>query len=147
PMLKVLRAKGIKDLTGLRLLCGGTEPPLSLIKEYREEFNVEVVHAYGATETSPLVSVNRITQAMRDRLTDKEIEAYGTKQVRIPVNVELKIVDGLGNEVPADGQTAGEMLIKGPWITASYHGMSEEELADKFVDGYWRSGDVASIDE
>ena len=147
PMLKVLRSKGVKDLTGLRLLCGGTEPPLSMIREYKEEFNAEVVHAYGATETSPLVSVNRITPAMRARLTEEEIEAYGSKQGRIPVNVELKIVDGVGNEVPADGQAAGEMLIKGPWITASYHGMSEEEQADKFVDGYWRSGDVASIDE
>ena len=147
PMLQVLRSKGIKDLTGLRLLCGGTEPPLSMINEYWEEFHAEVVHAYGATETSPLVSVNRITPSMRAHLTEEEIEAYGSKQGRIPVNVELKIVDGLGNEVPADGQTAGEMLVKGPWITASYHGMSEEELADKFVDGYWRSGDVATIDE
>src|SRR5699024_5268807 len=113
PMLKVLRSKGVKDLTGLRLLCGGTEPPLSMIREYKEEFNAEVVHAYGATETSPLVSVNRITPAMRARLTEEEIEAYGSKQGRIPVNVELKIVDGVGNEVPADGQAAGEMLIKG----------------------------------
>lgn len=60
--------------------------------------------------------------------------------------MDLKIVDGVGSEVPADAETAGEILLRGPWITASYHGMSEEELADKFVDGYWRSGDVATID-
>src|SRR5699024_2278670 len=88
-----------------------------------------------------------ITPAMRARLTDEEMEAYGSKEGRILVYVEWKIVDGVGNEVPADGQAAGEMLIKGPWIAASYHGMSEEEQADKFVDGYWRSGDVASIGE
>src|SRR5690625_209002 len=146
PMLQVLMSKGVTDLTGLRLLCGGTEPPLSMITEYKEAFNAEVVHAYGATETSPLVAVNRITPAMRAHLTDEEVEAYGSKQGRLPVNVEMKIVDGVGNEVPADGKTEGEMLIKGPWITASYHGMSEDEMADKFVDGYWRSGDVATID-
>lgn len=147
PMLQVLKSKGINDLTGLRLLCGGTEPPLSMITEYKEAFNAEVVHAYGATETSPLVSVNRITPSMRKHLSNEEIEAYGSKQGRVPVNVDMKIVDGVGNEVPADGETEGEMLIKGPWITATYHGMPEEQLADKFVDGYWRSGDVATMDQ
>ena len=146
PMLDVLKSKGVKDLTGLRLLCGGSEPPLSLITGYRQAFNAEMVHAYGATETSPLVSINRVSPPMRERLTDEELTNYGSKQGRIPVNVEMKIVDGVGNEVPTDGETAGEMLIKGPWITASYHGMTEDELADKFVDGYWRSGDVATID-
>lgn len=147
PMLEVLKAKGVTDLTGLRLLCGGSEPPLSMMTGYRDAFNAEVIHAYGATETSPLVSVNRITPPMRARLTEEEITAYASKQGRIPVTVELKIVDGMGNEVPADGETSGEMLIKGPWITASYHGMPEDELAAHFVDGYWRSGDVATIDE
>ncbi|GAA2027337.1 long-chain fatty acid--CoA ligase [Yaniella flava] len=146
PMLEVLKSTGVKDLTGLRLLCGGTEPPLSMITGYKETFNAEVVHAYGATETSPLVAVNRITPTMREHLSEEELEAYGSKQGRVPVNVDMKIVDGVGNEVPADGETTGEMLIKGPWITASYHGMSESEMADKFVDGYWRSGDVATMD-
>ncbi|NWN88697.1 MAG: long-chain-fatty-acid--CoA ligase [Micrococcaceae bacterium] len=147
PMLEVLKSTGVKDLTGLRLLCGGTEPPLSMITGYKETFNAEVVHAYGATETSPLVAVNRITPTMREHLSEEELEAYGSKQGRVPVNVDMKIVDGVGNEVPADGETTGEMLIKGPWITASYHGMSESEMADKFVDGYWRSGDVATMDQ
>ena len=146
PMLEVLKSTGVKDLTGLRLLCGGTEPPLSMITGYKETFNAEVVHAYGATETSPLVAVNRITPTMREHLTEEELEAYGSRQGRVPVNVDMKIVDGVGNEVPSDGETAGEMLIKGPWITGSYHGMSEDEMADKFVDGYWRSGDVATMD-
>lgn len=147
PMLEVLKAKGVTDLTGLRLLCGGSEPPLSMMTGYRDAFNAEVIHAYGATETSPLVSVNRITPPMRARLAEEELTAYASKQGRIPVTVDLKIVDGMGNEVPADGETSGEMLIKGPWITASYHGMPEDELAAHFVDGYWRSGDVATIDE
>src|SRR5699024_12415357 len=100
PMLQVLRSKGIKDLTGLRLLCGGTEPPLSMINEYWEEFHAEVVHAYGATETSPSPSVTRIPPSMRADLTEEEIQPSGPKQGAIPVNVQLTIVDGLGNEVP-----------------------------------------------
>lgn len=147
PMFEVLKSKGITDLTGLRMLCGGSEPPASLINGYRETFNAEVVHGYGATETSPIVSVNRLTTRMRERMSDEEFAAYGSKQGKFPVNVEVKIVDGVGNEVPADGATSGEILLKGPWITGSYHGMTQEELADRFVDGYWRSGDVATIDE
>ncbi|HEY4577184.1 MAG TPA: long-chain-fatty-acid--CoA ligase [Yaniella sp.] len=147
PMFDVLKSKGITDLTGLRMLCGGSEPPASLITDYKKTFNAEVIHGYGATETSPIVTVNRVTSAMRERMSDEELAAYGSKQGKAPVNVEIKIVDGMGNQVPADGETSGEMLLKGPWITASYHGMPEDELADKFVDGYWRSGDVATIDE
>src|SRR5690625_1661810 len=147
PMFDVLKSKGITDLTGLRMLCGGSEPPASLITDYKKTFNAEVIHGYGATETSPIVTVNRVTSAMRERMSDEELAAYGSKQGKAPVNVEIKIVDGMGNQVPADGETSGEMLLKGPWITASYHGMPEDELADKFVDGYWRSGDVGMIDE
>lgn len=147
PMLEVLKSKGVTDLTGLRMLCGGSEPPISMINAYRETFNAEVVHGWGATETSPIVTVNRITPTLRRRMSDDEIQAYGSKQGSFPVNVDVKIVDGLGNEVPADGESSGEVLLKGPWITASYHGMPAEELTDKFADGYWRSGDVASIDE
>ena len=146
PMLEVLKSKGVTDLTGLRMLCGGSEPPVSLIDGYKEAFNAEVVHGWGATETSPIVTVNRVTSAMRASMSAQELSAYGSKQGKAPVNVELKIVDGVGNEVPADAETSGEILLKGPWITASYHGMPQEELADKFVDGYWRSGDVATID-
>jgi fatty-acyl-CoA synthase len=147
PMFEVLKSRGVTDLTGLRMLCGGSEPPLSLINGYREMFNAEVVHGYGATETSPIVSVNRLTTRMREQMSEEQRSGYGSKQGKFPVNVEPKIVDGVGNEVPADGETSGEILLKGPWITASYHGMTAEELSDKFVDGYWRSGDVATIDE
>jgi len=147
PMFEVLNSRGVTDLTGLRMLCGGSEPPLSLINGYREAFNAEVVHGYGATETSPIVSVNRVPTRLRERMSEDQLAGHGSKQGMFPVNVEAKIVDGVGNEVPADGETSGEILLKGPWITASYHGMTAEELSDKFVDGYWRSGDVATIDE
>ncbi|GAA4114959.1 long-chain-fatty-acid--CoA ligase [Enteractinococcus coprophilus] len=147
PMLEVLKSKGVTDLTGLRMLCGGSEPPNSLITAYRETFNAEVVHGWGATETSPIVTVNRLRPTLRARMSQEEQQAYGSKQGSFPVNVDYKIVDGMGNEVPDDGVTSGEVLLKGPWITASYHGMPAEDLATKFVDGYWRSGDVASIDE
>lgn len=147
PMFSVLKSSGVTDLTGLRMLCGGSEPPASLIRDYKETFNAEVIHGYGATETSPIVAINRVTSAMRERMSDDELADYGSKQGKPPINVELKIVDGMGNQVPADGETSGEMLLKGPWITASYHGMPPEELAEKFVDGYWRSGDVATLDE
>ena len=147
PMFEVLKSKGVKDLTGLRMLCGGSEPPISMINAYRDTFNAEVVHGWGASETSPIVTVNRMRPTLRARMTEEDIRSYGSKQGSFPVNVDYKIVDGVGNEVPADGETAGEILLKGPWITASYHGMPPEELDDRFAEGYWRSGDVATIDE
>ncbi|MEO7129774.1 MAG: AMP-dependent synthetase, partial [Dermatophilaceae bacterium] len=51
-----------------------------------------------------------------------------------------------GNDAPWDGVTAGEICVRGPWVTASYHGMSDEDLVDRFIDGWWRSGDVGTID-
>lgn len=146
-MLEVLKASDVEDLTGLRLLCGGTEPPLTMINSYRDHFNAEVIQAYGASETSPLASVNRLTPSMRARLSERERQQYGSMQGRVPVGIDVKVVDGIGNEVPADGKTAGEILIRGPWVTSTYHGMLPEELESKFTGGYWRSGDVGTIDE
>lgn len=88
-----------------------------------------------------------LAPTLRARMTDEEMHAYGFRQGSFPVNVDYKIVDGVGKDVPTDGKASGEILLKGPWITASYHGIPAEELTDKFSDGYWRSGDVGTIDD
>src|SRR5690625_3024510 len=84
PMFEVLKSRGVTDLTGLRMLCGGSEPPLSLINGYREAFNAEVVHGYGATETSPIVSVNRVPARLRERMSREQLAGYGSKQGMFP---------------------------------------------------------------
>ena len=107
----------------------------------------EVVHAYGATETSPLVTLNRFKPSVRESMSDEQLFELKRKQ-GLPVSgVDIVIIDGIGNIAPHDGNSQGEICVRGPWITTSYNAMSEDELEGRFIDGYWRSGDVGTIDE
>lgn len=144
PMLKHLMALPEKpDFSRLRMISGATEPPLSMMKGYRE-FGAEIIHGYGSTETAPLVTVNLLKPSLTS-LSEENRETIRTKQ-GLPMNgVDLKIVDSNGREVPHDGKTVGEILIRGPWVTSSYY--NDSRTNDAFTEGYWRSGDAAVIDE
>jgi fatty-acyl-CoA synthase len=148
PMLEYLRGLDEKpDFSRARFMSGATEPSLTLMKGLHDLTGAEVVHAYGATETSPLVTLNRFKPSVRAALDEDELFALKRKQ-GLPVSgADIVLLDGIGNEVPHDGTSQGEICTRGPWITATYHGMSEEDLEGRFVDGYWRSGDVGTIDE
>lgn len=135
------------DLSRLRLMSGATEPPLSLMKGFADLTGAEIVHAYGATETTPLATVNRYRPTVRARLGEDELLQLKRKQGYPVTGVDLRIVDAVGNELPADGKSQGEVQMRGPWITTGYHGMSAAESADRFENGWWRSGDVGTIDE
>ena len=146
PLLEYIRALDEKpDLKGVRLLSGATEPPVAMMKGFADLTGAEIIHAYGATETTPLVTINRIKPWMEDRLTEEERWDQKRKQGYCVVGLDLKVVDSLGKEVPPDGKTPGEVLIRGPWITGSYHNASGSEVQFS-EDGYWRSGDVGTID-
>jgi fatty-acyl-CoA synthase len=116
-----------------------------MMKGYAEMTGAEIIHAYGATETTPLVTINRIKPWLEGTVTDEEKWDSKRKQGYCVVGLDLKVVDAMDKEVPADGQTAGEVLIRGPWITGSYYNSpgSEAQFTD---DGYWRSGDAGTID-
>lgn len=135
------------DLSRLRMMSGSSEPPLKLMRGFYEACGAEIVHAYGATETSPLVTVNRFTPDVLKKYSDDELWELKRKQGYPVTNVDVRLLDGIGNEVPWDGESAGELCVRGPWITRTYHGMSDEDLEGRFVDGYWRSGDIGTIDE
>lgn len=146
PFLEYIRKLDKKpDLRGVRLLSGATEPPIAMMKGYAEMTGAEIIHAYGATETTPLVTINRIKPWLEGTVTDEEKWDSKRKQGYCVVGLDLKVVDAMDKEVPADGQTAGEVLIRGPWITGSYYNSpgSEAQFTD---DGYWRSGDAGTID-
>jgi len=145
PMLEYIRTLPEKpDFTGLRMVSGATEPPLSMMRGYWELGKAEIVHAYGATETTPLVTVNLFKPTLRG--WSKEQEWENQKRQGLPVaGIEFKIVGTDGRQVPPDGQTVGELLLRGPWIASSYYNDSRTE--ECFVDGYWASGDVANIDK
>ncbi|MBS0612886.1 MAG: long-chain-fatty-acid--CoA ligase, partial [Proteobacteria bacterium] len=147
PMLQYIETLPVKpDFRRMRMLSGATEPPLSMMIGYHELTGAEVVHAYGATETTPLVAVNRLKPALKKRLSEDEQWNLKRKQGLILTGVDIRILGADGEDLPHDGRSAGEICLRGPWITAAYHDMPDAE--DRFLEGgWWRSGDAGTIDE
>ena len=129
-----------------RVVIGGSACPVSLIQAL-ESKGIPVLHAWGMTETSPIGTVSRLLAHLESLPEDQRI-GYQAKQGRVVPGVELRIVDlASGKEVPADGATFGEIQVRGPWITGSYYHDANTEMGqDKFMDGWFRTGDVATMD-
>ncbi|HUY63966.1 MAG TPA: long-chain fatty acid--CoA ligase [Acidimicrobiales bacterium] len=123
------------------LACGGSQPPRSLIERYRNEFAVDIVQAWGMTETSPLASMAWPKQKMRT-WDDRRLDEAVRSQAGLPLpGVAVTIRDDDGAEVPWDGQSMGNLLVRGPWVADSYfRGEGAEQFTD---DGWFRTGDVA----
>lgn len=147
PMLEHIRARGERpDLSRTRLLSGATEPPLSLMRGFHDETGAEVIHLYGSTETTPLVTMNRLKPTLGNVLTADECWNLKRKQGLPMTGIDIAIRDSKGGDLPHDGVSFGEICIRGPWVTAKYHEMPDSE--DRFTDdGFWRSGDVGTIDQ
>jgi fatty-acyl-CoA synthase len=130
------------DLSSLRsVICGGSAVPLSLMKAFEERHGVRILQAWGMTETSPLGSVARPRGDAQD---DEHWRARDTAG-RTAALVEARIVRGDGEEVPWDGESTGELEVRGPWVARAYY--RDESGDEKFDDGWLRTGDIASIDE
>lgn len=133
------------DLSKLtRLTCGGSAPPVSLMRWYAEELNIEMVQGWGMTETNPLGTLSRKV-AKRSHLTlteDQQYENIAKAGLLMP-GLEIEIVDENWQALPHDGEAVGELLIRGPWICSEYYNDPQPE---KFHDGWLVTGDVAKID-
>ncbi|HVR31985.1 MAG TPA: long-chain fatty acid--CoA ligase [Acidimicrobiia bacterium] len=135
----VLHNQPNADLSSFRYItCGGSAVPRSLMEGFEETFGVEVIQAWGMTETSPLGAVARPPK----HAPETERMDWKSKTGRILAGVEIRICDDDGTELVWDGVAQGEIEIRGPWITASYHLDPTEE---KFHDGWLRTGDVGTI--
>lgn len=144
PVLEYLKTlENVPDLSRLRLVSGSTAPALALIKGFKEVAGANVIHAYGASETTPLVTANVRTKP-GSTLTEDEEWDLKRSQGLPSLLVEMKIVDPAGEELPRDGKSAGELLLRGPWIAESYYKLDDN--SDRFLDGWWRSGDVGVIE-
>jgi fatty-acyl-CoA synthase len=122
-----------------RIVCGGSAVPISMAAAYRE-LGIEMVHAWGMTETTPLVTSSR----MRREVPPEEEDRYRAKQGVPALGCEVKIVDDEGNDVSWDGESFGEAVVRGPWTTSGYlHTDSSERFT---ADGWFRMGDVITID-
>jgi fatty-acyl-CoA synthase len=129
------------DLSSLsNAACGGSAVPKQLMKDFEERHGVRIYQAWGMTETSPVATYSRPPEGARD----EQYWEDRAKQGRPLPWVELRLVDDDGREVPWDGESTGEIEVRGPWIASSYF---REEDGEKFDDGWLRTGDIAAVDE
>lgn len=142
-LLGALEATGSKAESLKRTVVGGSALPTSMIPAFRDKYGVELIHAWGMTETSPLGTLNQLLQK-HDALSDEDQAKLREGQGRPPYGVELRLVDDTGNVLPEDGETQGNLQIRGHWIVESYFGMENSALT---ADGWFDTGDVATIDD
>ncbi|MGW8322400.1 MAG: long-chain-fatty-acid--CoA ligase, partial [Thermodesulfobacteriota bacterium] len=147
PMLEHIKKMEKKpDFRGARILSGATEPPLSMMKEFWNLTGAEIIHAYGATETSPLASINRLKPWLEETLPEDERWDLRRKQGYVVTGLDVKLLDPAGKEVKRDGESVGEFCLRGPWITGKYYN-PEAPTTQFSEDGYWKSGDAGTMDK
>ena len=139
----------------VRVLIGGTAPPLELIRKL-DRFGLQIKHLWGMTETTPVGTSGGLRPHMHDWPEDKKYEARAKQGWPAPF-VEIRLMrpegpegqpgtEGKAGEVPWDGLSSGEIEIRGPWVAASYH-ESPDQAHRWTEDGWFRTGDVATMDE
>ncbi|MDE2617580.1 MAG: fatty-acid--CoA ligase [Burkholderiales bacterium] len=142
-LLGHMKSGGLKFSTLKRTVIGGSACPPAMIAAFREEYGVEVLHAWGMTEMSPL---GTLCTLKNKHLTLPEAEQMKIrlKQGRAIFGVDMKIVDADGQDLPWDGRSYGDLLVRGPWILREYF---KGEGGNPLVqDGWFPTGDVATID-
>ncbi len=123
---------------------GGAACPPAMIRTLRDEFGVRVLHGWGMTEMSPVGTLNVPKGKHRDLAGEARFQ-LSLKQGRPLFGVDMKIVDGDGNELPRDGKAFGNLLVKGPWVMREYY--NSEGSKPLTADGWFPTGDVGTIDE
>ena len=132
-----------KRVDSLRhVVSGGSAVPLTLMNQLRERHRVEVLHAWGMTETSPIGTIRSLSPEAR-ALPDDKREPLRLRQGRTVFGIELKVTDDNGNEVPRDGKTFGALKVRGPWVAAGYYKREADAVFE--ADGWFNTGDVATI--
>ena len=141
-LLGHMKPAGLKFSTLSRTVIGGSACPPAMIDAFREDYGVDVLHAWGMTELSPLGTVCTLKNKHLKMPADAQMKIR-MKQGRCIFGIEMKIVDSEGHALPHDGKSAGDLLVKGPWVIASYY---KPEGGSPLVDGWFPTGDVATID-
>lgn len=132
------------DLSSIRaIVCGGSAAPRGMIQAF-EQKGIPFLHAYGATETSPVVTVSRLKSYQKNLPEEERLNIRSTQGLLMP-GLEARIVGQSGEDVKWDGREPGELLLRGPWIASEYY--NDPRTEDTFLDGWYHSGDVAVIDE
>jgi fatty-acyl-CoA synthase len=121
---------------------GGAACPRMMMETLENKYDVEVLHAWGMTEMSPIGTTGKLKYSETERSAEETIDLK-LKQGRTPYLVEMKIVDDGGNDLPRDGKTSGHLLVRGPSISSAYYKRVETILDE---DNWFNTGDIANID-
>ncbi len=136
--------EGNYDTSCLRaVLCGGSAAPLGMIRAYETKYNIPFIHAYGMTETSPLVTISRLKSYQEDLPEEEKLNVRAKQGLLVP-GLEMKVI-GANGEVAWDGEEMGELLVRGPWIANEYY--HDERTNEAFGNGWLYTGDVVTVDE
>ena len=141
-LLGHMKPAGLKFASLRRTVIGGSACPPAMIDAFREDYGVDVLHAWGMTELSPLGTVCTLKNKHL-KLPAQEQMKIRMKQGRCIYGIDMKIVDGDGHDLPHDGKAAGDLLVKGPWVIAGYY---RPEGTSPLIGGWFPTGDVATID-
>lgn len=133
------------DVSSLRnMAIGGSAAPPALIDGFQKRHGLHVTHAWGMTETNPVGTLARVKRHMDDASDEQKLAVRSTQGYAIPF-VETRHVNDAGEVLPWDGQTMGELEVRGPWVAASYY--NNDEQKDRFTpDGWFKTGDIVTID-
>ena len=132
------------DLSRMKgMLVGGSAAPRAMIAGFKQRHGLTVVHGWGMTETSPVASTAQLTGDLADADEETQFDFVAMQGIPLPfVEVRARVGD---EEIPWDGETMGELEVRGPWVAAGYYDTPEQ--ADRWTDdGWFRTGDIVSID-
>ena len=144
-LLGHVKPNGLRFSSLKRTVIGGSACPPAMITAFQEEFGVEVLHAWGMTEMSPLGTLCTLKNHQLQWPAPEQMKVL-QKQGRALYGVDMKIIDGDGNELPWDGKTYGDLLVRGPWILDTYYKGESPLVQDAQGRGWFPTGDVATID-
>lgn len=141
-LLDYVRRGNLRFSTLKRTVIGGSACPPAMIEAFQEQYGVEVIHAWGMTETSPLASLCTLKNKHLMQSQDEQLKRR-RKQGRALYGVDFKITDENQNELPWDGDTSGDLYVKGSWVVSDYFPADSDA---PLIDGWFPTGDVAVID-
>ena len=140
-LLNHVKANNLKFSTFKTTIIGGSACPPAMIRTFENDFNVEVIHAWGMTELSPIGTLGRL-KSKHAELSREAQQKLLEKQGKSVFGIDMRIVDGDGQVLPWDGKAAGDLEVRGHWVVNGYYNIDKSPLHD----GWFPTGDVATID-
>ncbi|MGE3474287.1 MAG: long-chain fatty acid--CoA ligase [Rhodospirillaceae bacterium] len=137
-----MRARGRRPKALTRVVVGGAAVSDAMIRAFEDEFGVEVCHAWGMTETTPLGVINRPKEKFQTAPRERQIRQKLKQGIGV-YGVEIRIADGEGRSLPHDGASQGHIQVRGPWIIRSYF---KEDHSPLTADGWFDTGDIGTLD-